>query len=681
MPVLAIALMNAVIYRDYWTGFKLFTGKDFLAGFAPLLIFQSDCLQELSLPLWNPFMNFGYPFVEHFSNSVFFPTHLIMGLITGTGITIIQRDILLWITIGGMGIYLCVREFGHSMTAGIIAAASFMFSGQMVALPQWHVLVYNASCFPFFILGYHRAARQKAIFSPLTIAFIAMSVFGGYIVSTVLSLYFFALYVVIDSIINKRFSFGIKYLFVAFAVSALLTAPKLVPLYQAMEFGPRIKAYSAEASRDPFNTINFYNFMSFMLPVKYYFSLFIGQISVIALIYGALKKKLQFNALALLFILSAWLLMVDSEGNLSMLRSATMFLPLMKLVRNEWLEWFFPSLFAILYLSRYIDIFLSDRKNIWHYSAVALSISLLSAVFFLQYNTALYLNAYLTHIALILLWMSLIFINNRQRAQSVAVIILITAEFLLVFNRVNVDEPPIREGDRVRVAVIDQGSVSRSYREDNLVRSKFYAASVQDQLRPSVNESRKRPYLISGLGDAPTINAYPEQYGNFIDYMNLKFFAGWWYNVQERFDFIRLKESQLLPMLDNQPLIVYLDGISGNSVPDAVSIDKISCTDFIFSIKSGTPGFLTLRQMYDTRWKASVDNSERPVKHSEDYFMGVEVKRGEKTVTFKFVDRNFIWSTAVSALTLSCLLGWQLFSLRRRTDGDIVNRKTNAGGN
>src|SRR5512143_4266510 len=71
----ALALTNAVIYHDYWLARKIISSKDFLAGFHLLLNFQTDCLQEASWPLWNPFMNFGFPFVEHYINSALFPTH------------------------------------------------------------------------------------------------------------------------------------------------------------------------------------------------------------------------------------------------------------------------------------------------------------------------------------------------------------------------------------------------------------------------------------------------------------------------------------------------------------------------------------------------------------------------------------------------------------------------------
>lgn len=660
-----IFVSNLVIYHDYWTGELIITGKDFLTAFSLLLNFQTDCLQGQSLPLWNPFMNFGYPFVEHYSNSMFFPTHLIMGLFTGSNILIIQREILLWITLGGIGMYLCVREFGHSQIAGVVAASAFMFGGQITALPQWHVLVYNASCFPFFILGYHRALRYNAAFSPLTVAFITMSIFGGHITTTVLSLYIFGLYVAVDSLFRKRILFGVRYILIAYTLSALLASPKLIPIYQAMELGPRIKSYTAESSKDPFNIINLYNFMSFLLPVKYYFSLYIGQISIIALIYGAIRKRLRFNALAILFVLTAWFLMVDGEGNVSLIRSAANFLPMMRLVRNEWLEWFYPCIFLVLYLSEHVDDFFSGRFNKALISALAIFLAILSAIFFCEFNTLLYRNAYITHIALAVLWGIITLAAGKKYVQSALVVLLLLAEFSLVFSRVNVDEPPLREAEKMRIAVIDQGSVSRSFLDDNRVLNKFYAVAVQDSFRPTISDSKKWPYLVSGFGEAPTYNAYPEQFANFIDSMNLKRFAGWWYNAQERFDFIELKDSPLIMALDQQPLFLFYDRITGASVPNVVTFESITCSSFTFSTMAGTPGFLLLHQLYDNRWNINIDGKEYKPQHANKYFMGINIPPGDHKVSFLFRDRSFTISVIISLITFTAIVAFSVMQLLR----------------
>lgn len=664
-----LILVNFFIYHDYWFSNKIFTGKDFLTSFYPLLNFQTDCLQEKSWPLWNPFMNFGYPFVGHYINTAFFPTHLIMGLVTGSTLTIVHWELLLWIIIGGLGIYLCVLELEASRLAGVICGVSFMFCGQLIPLPQWSLLVYNASCFPYLLLGYHRAMRLNEPLNLVSIAFLSMTIFGGYIVATVLGIYIFIGYVLIDSLINKRFFFGVKYLSLTLVVSVLITLPKLVPLYNGMGTGPRMTSPESALSgapKDTFNLINSYNFMSLLIPVKYYFSLYIGELSIIALIYGITKKVIRVNTLFLMSIFSAWFLMVDKQGDVSLLRSLSYFLPLMKLVRNEWLYWFYPSIFAILYISKYIDGFLSDENVRPRLISVGIFFVLLSAIFFYGYNVSIYYRAYLTHIVLAVLWFSVTFLNRRKRLMTVFSALLIAAEFFIVFSRVNIDEPPVREGDNIRIAVVDQASVSRSFMDDNRARYKFYASAMQDHLRPSIDQSRHWPYLISGLGGDLTYNMSPEQYGRFIDYMNLKRFTGWWYNTQERFDFIRIKDSALLAQMENQPLFVLFNQTTGEPM-DSVSFDRISCSDFTFTAKTKQPGFLLLHQIFDKRWNLYIDKKEQPLLLANNFFMGLNIEPGEHVVEFVFRDKNFTVSVIVSIITLAGTLIVVMFKkLRRR---------------
>lgn len=673
-----LVFVNLIIYHNYWLGKKIISGKDFLTLFYPLLNYQSDCLQERSWPLWNPFMNFGFPYVEHYANTSFFPTHLLMGLLTGAGLEFIQWELLFWITVGGFGMYLLVIEQGSSRLAGILAAISFMFCGQMIELPQWSLLVYNASCFPFLLFGYHRALKAGTTFSPVSILFLAMSILGGYAPTAVLSIYFFAGYVLIESSVSGRKVFGVKFLAVTITAGLLLSLPKLLPIYYGMETGPRLASpvsAAANAPKDTFNIITLYNFMSLLVPVKYYFSLYIGTLCMVSFFYGVFRKRLTakavlMNPLLLMTVLSAWVLLASSDGSVSLLRSLSSVLPLMKLVRNEWFCWFFPSIFAILYLAGNFDDFLNRKDIRAALGGVIAYIILASAFFFTEYNIALYFKSFLTHVVAALLWLSLTFIAPRRKIQGVLAFMLITAEFIMVFNRVSIDEAPLKYGDSIRFTVVDQAAVNKSYMEDNRARFRFYAEAVQDGRRPSLSESRSRPYLISGLGGADMINAYPEQYGNFIDSMNLKQFAGWWYNSQERFDFIELKDSPLLLQLNNQPLFYFMGDITAKPLYDTASFDRISCSGFDFSIKTNEPGVFVFRQMYDDRWKVFLDNTEFQPLRAERYFMGVPTGAGLHVIHFAFEDRKFVIAVVVSGLALLTLItATVLKTVRRKRSG------------
>lgn len=641
LPVLLILAIQAVIYREYWIGSKIFTGKDLLTAFSLLLNFQSDCLGGGSVPLWNPFLNFGYPFVEHYSNSMFFPTHLLMGLITGSSLVIIQREILFWIFIGGTGVYLIVREQGLSRTTGIIAATGYMYCGQMMALPQWHVLVYNATCFPWLILGYFRATRAQQPLSLISIAFLTVITFGGHITTTVLGIYILTAFIVVDGIINGRKWFTVKYLAFTLTIAFLIAAPKLLPMLESIKLNVRMN--DPVISKDSMNIINSYSFLSYLIPVKYYFSIQIGQMAVVAGCYALVRRSIRLNALLIMFLMTAWFLMVDSEGNVSWLRQAVNVFPMMRLVRNEWLEWFYPSLFLILYLAKHVDEFICERRPKAAFGAVLLCIAVTTVAFLAAYDTGLHWKAFLTHCALAAAALLLIYVPAVHHLRLAFAALLLCSEFLSVFNRVNVDEPPQKWNDAKSITITHQIAASRSYRDNQLVAQKFFVSALDDTMRPSIADSRLHPQLYSGLD------------GNFMDSMNYKHFAGWWYNAQERYDFIQLKESPQLAEMEGLPLYLLSD-TPGRASAGSVSFDAITCSSFDFTTSSPTAAIFLLHQFYDARWNAYVDGVKKPIRKTNEYFMGIDLEAGNHRIRYEFSDWYFNLGIIVSGVTLFALV-------------------------
>lgn len=653
-------LANLIVYHDYWLGIRIFTGKDFIKQMVPVINYQTDCFRESSWPLWNPFVNFGSPWVDHYMNSSLFPTHLFMGIFTGSTIEIVQREILVWMIIGAFGVYLCVREFGFSGMAGFIAGTSFMFSSQLICLGGWSIQAYNACLFPYWMFGYHRARNTGYPLSLTSVLFMAMSVTGGYVTSAVLGMYFFIIYVILDSLLNKKFLFGIKYLSLTIGLFAMVSLPKLLPLYLSMGAGPRMAV--SQFSQDAFNTINFYNFLSLLIPVKYYFSVYIGQLCVIGFVYALLKKKLRADALLVLIVLSAWLLKVDSNGNISALRSLSYALPFMNLVRNEYLYWYYPSVFAILYLARYFDGFLSENSRNTLFGAVGIYIILLSIFFFAEYNIGSYYKAYIFHFMFAFLWLSAAFLYRRRKMQVVFATLLLIAEFFVFFNRVDVNGFYKKYGNAAEISLTDQWAAVRSYEEGANVDSGMNEKIriLQDGLRPSISDSRNWAYLV------PAFDVMNDSYYT-VELLNQKRFAGWWYNLQESYEFLKLKDSPLIQTLDNQPLFVYLDRMTGEPVGIS-SFDKISCSSFDFTVKSDSHGFLLLHQMYDPRWKVFVDNSEQKIQRAKEFFMGVETGPGKHKVEFVFSDKLFNIALIISAVTLFGVLTVLIMRIVKGTD-------------
>lgn len=656
LPYIGIlTLFIFLIYYDYWVGNKYFAGSDFFFLIAPLLNWQNDCLQELSWPLWNSYMGFGFPYVEHFANSTFFPTHLIMGLFTGSNMQIIHWEILLWILLCGIAMYLCVIEFGYSRITGIIAGTSFMFCSQMNGSTGWAIFYYLMASFLFQILGYLRAKKAGTPFSPLAIAFLTISILAGYASGTIVGFYLLTGYVIFDSIQSKKYILGLKFLSITLILSVLLTLHKIIPLYFSIADTGRLTTDTLYLG-DIGSRVTFYNFISSLIPVKHYFSLYIGELSVLTLLYALVKRKIKIDALLLMVFISGWLFIYDENGQFSSLRHASNVLPLMKALHNEFQLWLFTSIFAILYLSRYFDDFLAEKNLRVQLITITAYLLLISFFFFREYNIELYYKAYLIHFGLAFLWFFSTFLYKRKNIQTVAVVLLLLVDFMIVFNRTNIDLPPRRDGAYMEMILHDQYGASSSFRDNSQYGKTWHFRVLQDKLRPSISDSRQWPYLNSGTDSDYTNN------------MNLKKFNGHWYITQYRKGFRELWSNKqwLVEQMDGWPLFSLNDRITGMTA-GLVSFDKISCSDFSFTVRAEMPAYFFLNQIYDDRWKVLIDgNRQQPLLRANEYFMGVEVEPGEHKIEFKFSDKMFNMMSVVSLITLMGILFTIIYKRFRR---------------
>jgi len=646
-----LLLAHILIYWEYWSLRKLFTGADFFRQLAPLLNFQSDCLREFSWPLWNPFMNLGYPWVEHYLNSSFFLTHLALGFLTKQTVFTAQIELLAWIVAGGAGVYLCAMQYGASKRAALISGLSFIFCGQITALPQWSNQIYNASLFPFLLLGYLKAKESHRALNLLSVFALSMTIFGGYIAATVLELYLFSVYVLIDSILNKNKIFGLKFLTITLITSFMLTLPKTLPFKYPIEQSTRF-ALDQSSENPMYGVVTAYQLMSFLLPVKYYFSLFIGQLGVIAFIHALTKRRFTKNALLLgMAVGCALFLIVDSEGTYSAFRNiANNIMPFAKNIRFSFMYWYFPLTFSILYVAPLIEEFLQSEKKFVLVSVIIFNI-ILTALFFLFFNTSLHYKAFVFHAALSFLWFLPAVLTWPQWSRTSLAILIVLVEFWMVFNRVNIDTRYTVDGQNMEIAVTHQNITSASFADAELVRETWKERITSDKSRPSIDDSRKNPYIVYGSNN--------HMLAQVAESMNQKKFSIIWYNSQERNDFKDLKKKLGTAWLEGSPLF-YFETYSGSSAEHEIFFQQISCSEFGFQINSAAPGLFQLNQMYDDRWHVYVDGKEEELSRTNFFFMGAYIGSGTHSVKFVFRDMIFMTSTAISLAALTMLIAFAI---------------------
>lgn len=655
----ALASIVAISYREYITLERLFSGNDFINGLMTVVTYQSECLRAGSLPLWNPFINFGYPWVEHYMSSFLMPTQMVLGYFTDFGFAMAQWGYLCWLALGGVGVYLCVIEMGHSARAAFLSAMAFVFSGPMLVITCWGNHIANASGMPFMIYGYMVAMRTGRTVSIISILSLAAMILSGYVASTVVGMYCFLAYLVAAAISSKKYLQTLKYIVFTFALGAALASPKLGPF--AMSLKSSARTTDAPETVAVLGYISYYEFLSFLLPVKYYFSLYIGEAVLIATIYAGIKKRLKAGPFLWAALISAWLLMVDDTGSISMLHwAANKVLPFIRLMRLEFFYWYYPVLFLILYLSPHIDEFfetvvvtkpeIKDRARATAYYLIAATI-----VFPVFYNVDNYWRVWLFHAVIALVWLLVSLVGEKRAMQTALMIVLVAVEFVNVHHRVNINYKPVIDNDQIVLPIVHQNYVSHSYMDSKRATVADIADIHQQRDWKRMDESRKDPYLKPSAGNI----IYRE-----LDPISQKQFAGNWYNPQVKRDFSKLSNSPLYPLLKNQP-IYGLYTPTGSPLGEA-TFDKITCSEFDFTANTPQAADFALFQMHDPRWRVYVDGADKGAPSKMyGYFMRVPLEPGRHTLRFVFVDRVFNACLMLSGLTI---IGLTALAIKRRRE-------------
>lgn len=126
-----LLLFSAVLIIAYLpvSSFLYFIKNDAFNGYFPPRFFMSESIHAGHLPLWNPYINFGFPQYGDMSGGYWSPITWLIAATTGYNAYIFTIEILLYILIGGLGIYKLASTWCNNRIVCGIAGISFMCCG------------------------------------------------------------------------------------------------------------------------------------------------------------------------------------------------------------------------------------------------------------------------------------------------------------------------------------------------------------------------------------------------------------------------------------------------------------------------------------------------------------------------------------------------------------------------
>jgi len=181
LPALALAGLCAAFFWDaLWLpeGYAL-GGNDLTNMFVPWLHFVKTSIQQGRLPLWNPTLFSGTPFVANPQPGLFYPPTWLALLMSPTRALALSLVFHVWLA--GMGMYVWLRSEAASEAGAFLGAVVFAFSGYtFTRIQAGHVGLFNTGAWLPLILwvGKHALERRswrRAILGgvPVGMAFLA----------------------------------------------------------------------------------------------------------------------------------------------------------------------------------------------------------------------------------------------------------------------------------------------------------------------------------------------------------------------------------------------------------------------------------------------------------------------------------------------------------------------------
>lgn len=209
-----LAILTLVFYHQIAFTNSAFVNYDLFTYFYPYRSYAAEALRSGQVPLWNPYIFVGVPFLANIQTAVFYPLNLLVYAFGYEAPRSINILIILHVFLAGLGMYAFAKisvKLDHA--AALLAGLVFMFSG-FLSQQMGHVNQQNvAAWIPIVFLFFDLACRRKSVlFACLTALAIAFQFLAGHSQESYLTLFALGLFYLFQLLlgIGRAFNLGQK---------------------------------------------------------------------------------------------------------------------------------------------------------------------------------------------------------------------------------------------------------------------------------------------------------------------------------------------------------------------------------------------------------------------------------------------------------------------------------------
>lgn len=147
--------------------------------FYPWRLYAAQAVRDGEIPLWNPQMLSGTPFVANGQSAVFYPEtwlHYVMPPLSALG-----WATLMFYLIAGWGMYWLLRVLGTRPVAAAIGAVVFMLSGFFTGWLTFPTVRSTAAWLPWALVGIELSVRRRPAWLLVTVVAVGMQFLAGHL--------------------------------------------------------------------------------------------------------------------------------------------------------------------------------------------------------------------------------------------------------------------------------------------------------------------------------------------------------------------------------------------------------------------------------------------------------------------------------------------------------------------
>ncbi|MBI3921330.1 MAG: YfhO family protein [Armatimonadetes bacterium] len=170
-PTFVLFVLSALLFLPMLLQGKVLFWADYFLHFEPYRSFTRESFWHNEIPLWNPYVSGGMPFVGNLQSAVFYPLNLLYLLLPthqAFGVSAMAHVYLF-----GFGMYQLLRSWGLGKFGGLCGAVSVMLGGCTVCHVEYPTVLCAAVWLPWLLLLIDRGLagnRRAQLVFPLVLA-------------------------------------------------------------------------------------------------------------------------------------------------------------------------------------------------------------------------------------------------------------------------------------------------------------------------------------------------------------------------------------------------------------------------------------------------------------------------------------------------------------------------------